>query len=57
MVQDVCVFLDREQGAKKILENKGLKLHSIVTLTQMLTILKEDIKRFPHLEGVTIKFA
>jgi len=41
-VKDVCVLVDREQGAKKILEKQGLRLHSIVTLTQILTILKEE---------------
>jgi len=41
VVNDVIVFLDREQGAKKELEKHDLKLHSVITFTEMLRILEE----------------
>ena len=40
-VQDAIIFLDREQGGKTNLENNGIKVHSVVTATELLNILHE----------------
>lgn len=34
--QDVVVFIDQETGARKALEDAGLRLHALFTLTQLL---------------------
>ena len=39
IVEDVVVFLDREQGGRGNLENNGIKVHSVTTVTDMLNIL------------------
>lgn len=44
IVKDVVVFLDREQGGRKQVEAKGYQLHSVLTLSQLLTILLEEEK-------------
>ncbi|XP_019868123.2 uridine 5'-monophosphate synthase isoform X2 [Aethina tumida] len=35
------VLLDREQGGRTILENNGIKMHSLLTLTELIGFLKE----------------
>lgn len=40
LVNDVVVFLDREQGAKEQLVKKGINLHAVCTLSDVLDILK-----------------
>ncbi len=40
-VKDVVVFIDREQGARKRLEKKGITLRSVCTLSEILLMLKE----------------
>jgi uridine monophosphate synthetase len=41
LVNDVVVFLDREQGAKEQLAQKGITLHAVCTLSQVLEILQQ----------------
>lgn len=41
-VKDVVVLLDREQGAKRILADKGYKLHSAFTLGEVLNVLLRE---------------
>ena len=43
-VKDVFVFLDREQGGKTNLENNGLKVRSIINVTELLAILFDNGK-------------
>lgn len=38
----VVVVLDREQGARKALEDQNLVLHSIFTMTEMLNVLESE---------------
>ena len=39
IVKDVVVFLDREQGGKEHLKNVGVKLHSILNVTELIEYL------------------
>jgi orotate phosphoribosyltransferase len=55
-VSDVVVLIDREQGGKKHVEDKGYRLHSVISLFELLEILRssgrieasmeQDVKRF-----------
>ena len=40
-VQEVVVFLDRQQGGKLNLEKNGINVHSVVTVNQLFDILLE----------------
>lgn len=48
-VKDVIVLLDREQGGKANLEEKGYHLHSILGLTEMLSLLEKHSRIDPIL--------
>lgn len=39
-VRDIAVLIDREQGGRKQLEEKGYRLHSALTMTEMLRVLQ-----------------
>lgn len=41
-VSDIVVFLDRQQGGQKKVEDKGYCLHSVVTMEQVMAILQEN---------------
>uniref|UniRef100_A0A8D0HML4 Uridine 5'-monophosphate synthase n=1 Tax=Sphenodon punctatus TaxID=8508 RepID=A0A8D0HML4_SPHPU len=43
-ITDAIVFLDREQGGKANLEEHGIRLHSVCTLSKMLEILQQQKK-------------
>uniref|UniRef100_A0A8C8VPK3 Uridine 5'-monophosphate synthase n=1 Tax=Pelusios castaneus TaxID=367368 RepID=A0A8C8VPK3_9SAUR len=43
-VTDAIVLLDREQGGKSRLEEQGIRLHSVCTLSRMLEILQHQQK-------------
>ena len=43
-VTDVVVLVDREQGGKKHLQTKGYNLHSVITISEMLEVLKTENK-------------
>ncbi len=43
-VKDLIVLVDREQGGKKDVEEKGYALHSVFTISEMLNILLEKGK-------------
>lgn len=38
-VHDAAVLIDREQGGREMLENQGYRVHSVLTLHQLLDIL------------------
>jgi len=42
-VADIVVFLDRSQGGKKRIEEKGYRLHSVLDMNDLLTALQERI--------------
>lgn len=43
-VTDVIVLVDREQGGKKHLQEKGYNLHSVLTISEMLEVLQKENK-------------
>lgn len=40
-VSDIVVVLDREQGGKQLLEEKGFRVHTLFSITEVCQILKE----------------
>ena len=43
-VSNVVVLLDREQGGKKHIGDKGYTLHSVLTISEMLEVLEKNNK-------------
>lgn len=43
-VKDIVVLLDREQGGRKHIEEKGYNLHALFTITEMVEVLKTENK-------------
>jgi len=43
-VKDIVVLIDREQGGKEDLEKKGYRLHAVLTLSELLKILRKNEK-------------
>lgn len=41
-VSDIVVVLDRQQGGKQILENKGFRVHTLFMISEVCSILKEE---------------
>ncbi len=42
IVKDVVIVLDREQGGVDALNKEGVKLHSLITLKELLSYMKEN---------------
>ena len=43
-VTDIVVLIDREQGGKKHIQEKGYNLHSVLTISEILEILQQTGK-------------
>lgn len=43
-VKDIVVLIDREQGGREELRKKGYRLHSVLTISQILNLLLEKKK-------------
>ena len=41
-VSDIVVVLDRQQGGREMLENKGFRVHSLFTISDVCKILKDE---------------
>ena len=41
-VSDIVVVLDRQQGGREMLENKGFRVHSLFTISEVCKILKDE---------------
>ena len=41
-VSDIVVVLDRQQGGKELLESKGYRVHTLFTISEVCTMLKEE---------------
>ncbi|WP_300690435.1 orotidine-5'-phosphate decarboxylase [Chryseobacterium sp.] len=63
-VSDIVVVLDREQGGKQLLENKGYRVHTLFNISEVCDILQEtgelsdeEVKRIQDfLQGNHIQF-
>lgn len=54
IVSDVAVLLDREQGGRAHIEEKGYALHSVMTISEILGVLAAHGK-LPHEKAEEIK--
>ncbi|MEC5156922.1 orotidine-5'-phosphate decarboxylase [Chryseobacterium sp. MP_3.2] len=41
-VSDIVVVLDRQQGGREILEHKGFRVHTLFTISEVCSMLKEE---------------
>ena len=41
-VSDIVVVLDREQGGKQLLQEKGYHVHTLFSISEVVEILKES---------------
>ncbi|KEY19179.1 orotidine-5'-phosphate decarboxylase [Kaistella antarctica] len=42
IVSDIVVVLDRQQGGKELLESKGFRVHTLFTISDVCTMLKDE---------------
>lgn len=43
-IRDFIILVDREQGGKRLLEEKGYQMHSVLGINELLEVLKEEEK-------------
>ncbi len=55
-VKDIVVVVDREQGGKEVVKEKGYKLHALVGIKEMLEVLLAKGKITKEKHDETIKF-
>lgn len=63
-ISDIVVVLDREQGGKQLLENKGFRVHTLFNISEVCEILQEtgdlsdeEVKRIQDfLQGNHVQF-
>ena len=41
-ISDIVVVLDRQQGGKELLENKGFRVHTLFNITEVCEILRDE---------------
>lgn len=55
-VTDIVVLIDRQQGGKKHLQEKGYNLHSVLTISEMLDVLEKEGKLNAEMVNKVKKF-
>ncbi len=55
-VTDIVVLVDREQGGKKHLQEKGYNLYSVLTISEMLDVLQAEGKLDAEMVGKVKEF-
>lgn len=55
-VSDIVVLIDRQQGGKKHIEEKGYYLHALLTISEVLEILLKEKKIDQEIYEKTINF-
>jgi len=55
-VRDAVVLVDREQGGKKILAQKGIELHSLCTISSIVNLLQKKQKIDQKAADATLDF-
>lgn len=56
-VSDIVVFLDRQQGGRKKVEDKGYNIHPVITLHEVLSILEDNGRIDARKKEEIIQFA
>jgi orotate phosphoribosyltransferase len=55
-VTDIAVLVDREQGGKKFIEEKGFRVHAVFTISSMIATLLEEKKITEEIASSTLQF-
>ena len=55
-VTDIVILIDREQGGRQLIEDKGYNLHAVMTITQLLNVLHKHGRIDSQKKQETLEF-